>query len=190
MNLREILRYLGYGQNKPDDTILALIEECYSELSKAAKPKLVQKRISIEVIGDGNICLGETKIYSRDLTKNLMGCSEAVIFAVTLGSGTDMLMNRLVKLDIAKASILQACGAAMIEDYIDEYQAGLEAELRAEGLKIRPRFSPGFGDFYLEFQKEIFQIINPEKTIGVFLTEGGVMIPEKSVTAIIGITRN
>lgn len=190
MNLKEILRYLGYGQNKPDDKMVALIEECYTELVKAAKPRLVQKRIPIEVIGDGNILLGEIKIFSKDLTKNLMGCREAVIFAVTLGSGTDMLMNRLVKLDIAKASILQACGAAMIEDYIDEFQAELSEGLAEEGLKIRPRFSPGFGDFYLEFQKEIFQIINPEKAIGVFLTEGGVMIPEKSVTAIIGIMRN
>ena len=189
MNLKEILRYLGYGQREPDDTMVALIKECYTELEKVADPKLISKRISIEVNGDGNILLGQIKIFSKDLTKNLAGCQEAVVFGVTLGSGTDMLMNRMVKLNIAKASVLQASGAAMIEDYINEFQAGLSERLSDEGCKLRPRFSPGFGDFYLEFQKEIFQIINPGKNIGVFLTEGGVMIPEKSVTAIIGITR-
>ena len=190
MNLKEILRYLGYGQEEPDDAMVALIEECYGELQLVADPKLTSRRIPVKVNGDGNILLEGIKIFSRDLTKNLIGCSEVVVFAVTLGSGTDMLMNRMVKLDIAKASILQACGAAMLEDYIDEFQAGLAQKLVDEGLRIRPRFSPGFGDFYLEYQKEIFQIINPEKNIGVFLTDGKVMIPEKSVTAIIGIMRN
>lgn len=189
MNLKEILRYLGYGQNEPDGTALRMIEECYKELSKVAEPRHIEKRVTITVCENEEIKLGNVSIRSKDLAKNLEGCHEAVVFATTLGIGTDMLMNRFVKLDIVKASILQACGAAMIEDYIDEYQKGLSDELSEAGLSHRPRFSPGFGDFYLEYQKEIFQILNPEKNIGVHLTEGGVMVPEKSVTAIIGIKR-
>ena len=189
MNLKEILRYLGYGQNEPENRMVELIKECYEELAKVAEPKYVAKRVDVSVLEDGTIHLGDVSIRSKDLAKNLEGCHEAVVFATTLGIGTDMLMNRFVKLDIVKASILQACGAAMIEDYIDEYQKGLSDELSEAGFSHRPRFSPGFGDFYLEYQKEIFQILNPEKNIGVHLTEGGVMVPEKSVTAIIGIKR-
>lgn len=190
MNLKEILRYLGYGQKQPEDRMVELIKECYEDLLSVAEPKHVAKRVEISASEDGAIRLGDVSLTSKDLAKNLMGCHEAVVFATTLGIGTDMLMNRFVKLDIAKASVLQACGAAMIEDYIDEYQKGLADELAEAGLSHRPRFSPGFGDFYLEYQKELFQILNPEKNIGVHLTDGGVMIPEKSVTAIIGIKRN
>lgn len=190
MNIKEILRYLGYGHNKPDDATLRMIEECYIELSNVAQPKYVAKRVSLTVSKGGDIELGDVTIHSRDLAKNLLGCNEAIVFAATLGIGTDMLMNRYVKLDISRASVLQACGAAMIEEYIDEYMMGLAKELSLEDSGHRPRFSPGFGDFYLEYQKDIFRILNPEKNIGVHLTDGGVMVPEKSVTAIIGIKRN
>lgn len=189
MNLKEILRYLGYGQSEPDEATLRMIDVCYKELEKVAEPKHTAKRVELTVNDNGEIELGDVSLCSKDLAKNLTGCHEAVVFATTLGIGTDMLMNRFVKLDISKASILQACGAAMIEDYIDDYQEALAKDLAKEGLTHRPRFSPGFGDFYLEYQKEIFQILNPEKNIGVHLTEGGVMVPEKSVTAIIGIKR-
>ncbi len=42
---------------------------------------------------------------------------------------------------------LQACAAAMLEEYLDEWQTALEADMKKEGYYIRPRFSPGYGDF-------------------------------------------
>ena len=187
MNLKEILRYLGYGQNAPDEETVELIKECYAELMTVAVCKHTATKVKVEHKGDGELLLGDYRINSKKLEINLENCKEAFIFAATLGSGTDMLMNKYVKLNIAKAAVVQACGAAMIEDYIDicekELLAGL---LKEQGL--RPRFSPGFGDFTLEYQMVFMEMLKLNKTLGIHLTDGGIMIPEKSVTAIIGIT--
>ena len=185
MNLKEILRYLGYGQNEPDEATLALINECYEELLGTASPKYIAQRVNISH-KDGKICFLNYSIPSTKLAINLAGCKEAYIFGATLGNTTDMLMNKYVKLNISKAAVLQACGAAMIEDYIDECEKELSGKLQ-EGQSLRPRFSPGFSDFTLEYQKLFMDVLRLDKTIGIHLTDGGIMLPEKSVTAIIGI---
>ena len=160
MNIKEILRYLGYGHNKPDDATLRMIEECYIELSNVAQPKYVAKRVSLTVSKGGDIELGDVTIHSKDLAKNLLGCNKAIVFAATLGIGTDMLMNRYVKLDISRASVLQACGAAMIEEYIDEYMMGLAKELSLAisggtdfHAKTKPHISigTGYGDLKIPY---------------------------------------
>ena len=58
-----------------------------------------------------------------------------------------------------------------------------------EGVSLLPRFSPGYGDLSLDFQREIFRLLSPERNIGVTLGERLLMSPTKSVSAIIGIKR-
>lgn len=53
---------------------------------------------------------------------------------------------------------------------------------------MRPRYSPGYGDLSLDVQSSFLKALNAQKTIGLFLSEGGVMQPEKSVTALMGLS--
>ena len=46
---------------------------------------------------------------------------------------------------------------------------------------------PGYGDLSLNYQKDIIEFLQAKKNIGVSLTESLMMVPVKSVTAIIGI---
>ena len=55
--------------------------------------------------------------------------------------------------------------------------------------KVTRRFSPGYGDLSLDLQKTVFELLNPEKHIGITLTDGMLMTPMKSVSAFIGIKR-
>ena len=81
--------------------------------------------------------------------------------------------------------MLEAVGTERIEALCDAF-SGYAAETYG-GLKAR--FSPGYGDFALEIQREFLDILNASKTVGIVLSDGGVMIPEKSVTAVMGISR-
>ncbi len=54
---------------------------------------------------------------------------------------------------MSKAVILQACAATVIEAYCDEQQDFIKEEAGKQGLYLRPRFSPGYGDFPLTYQK-------------------------------------
>ena len=62
------------------------------------------------------------------------------------------------------------------------------AELEEEHLYLRPRFSPGYGDFDICYQEPIVRMLNCAKTIGLTLTDSFMMTPTKSVTAVIGIS--
>ena len=53
--------------------------------------------------------------------------------------------------------------------------------------KLRPRFSPGFGDLALSIQPDILAITNARKNLSITLDEGFLMSPSKSVTAFVGI---
>ena len=163
---KEVIRYLGYGQNIPDDKVMELINNCIKEVEAAAKPKNVYRRFDVFISEDDVISVAGLTIESHNLAKNLRGCSEAVLFAATLGTDVDRLLNKALKLDIAKAAVI-----------------------KKEGLYVRPRFSPGYGDFALSHQGKFLNAINATKLIGITLSEGGIMIPEKSVSAIMGLSK-
>ncbi len=185
---KEALRYMGFGKNDPDERTAALMEECIRETENTAQPRHVYRRFGLKVTEDDYIEAAGLRFHSRNLSKNLTGCGEIIFFAATLGNGVDMLMNRYARLSIAKAAVLQAVAAAAIEAYCNQCQKSIEEKLAGEGLYLRPRFSPGYGDLSIAVQPDFLAAIDASKTVGIVLSEGGVMLPEKSVTAVMGIS--
>ena len=180
---REAIRYLGYGREKADDRIQSIIQEIFRELEQFAEPKHILRRFELSFLGEGKLQIGNLEICSKALYKNLMGCEEDALFGATLGVNVDRQIQRYEVSDIAKAVILQACAAAYLEEYCDRIQEEIEGE-------TRPRFSPGYGDFLLEHQDDVLGMLDAPKRIGLTRTEGYMLIPTKSVTAVIGIKRS
>ena len=104
-------------------------------------------------------------------------------------SGVDILLHRYGRLKMSRAVVLQAASAAMLETYCDWKNEALRQEYQEMGWYMRPRFSPGYGDFPLECQKEIGAALEMSKRIGVTLTDSLLMAPSKSVTAVMGLSR-
>jgi cobalamin-dependent methionine synthase I len=63
----------------------------------------------------------------------------------------------------------------------------VELELTKDEDKHCDRFSPGYGDFALEHQKDFARCLDMAKYTGITLSESLLMTPTKSVTAIIGL---
>lgn len=199
---KEALRYLGYGKHAVDNRTLAMVHAAFEKLRGVANEKFIcriicchicDKTDSGNVLGreqteEGSLYLGELKITSRNLAKNLKGCDKAILFGATLGTETDTLIRRATVTDMAEAVILQACAAALLEEYCDVCQEKLAVEQEKKGRYLRPRFSPGYGDFSIEYQKEIMEMLDCAKKIGLTMTDGYMMTPTKSVTAVIGLS--
>ena len=145
--VREAVRYLGFGKNAADERTLTMIRSCFTELEHAAGPKSICRIFEMSRTEDGKIEIGKLTIESRSLSRNLQGCDKIVLFGATLGTETDRLITRTSLTDMAKAVVLQACAAAYLEEYCDECQLKIGEELEREGRYLRPRFSPGYGDF-------------------------------------------
>lgn len=187
-NHREILRYLGYQGKQPDEVVQGQIDECIRELEAVLNPRAVFRTFAVTVTGENQLEIGGMHIHSKSLAQHISGCKQASVFAATLGPQTDQLIQRYNILDISKAVILQACAAAAIEEYCDERQEEIRAQAAAEQLYLRPRYSPGYGDFDLSFQKPLLALLDAPKRIGLTATEQFILAPSKSVTAILGFT--
>lgn len=192
VNKKEIYRYLGYGSEEPDASIRALVEQVLLAILHAMEPKCIYQLYPCKTDG-GSVFLGNMEFQSRNLAGNLAQCGVAALMAATLGIETDKLLQKYEVLNMAKASIAQACGAACIETYCNLVQEKIRLdaqERNGQTLFIRPRFSPGYGDLPIEAQKKIFAALDCTKRIGLTLTQSLLMVPTKSVTAFIGFTSN
>lgn len=187
LNEKEILRYLGYG-GKPADAVLhKMILSCAEELEQVATPRSISRLFPVIFLQNG-IRMGNITVEGRDLRQHIRGCGEAVLFAATLGVQADVLLERYSRIDMSRAAVLQAASAAMIESYCDETEKEISAQAARRGLFLRPRYSPGYGDFSIRAQKDILNTLDCPKRIGLSMTESFMLIPTKSVTAVIGLT--
>ena len=132
------------------------------------------------------VSFADVTLHSRDLSRNLAGCTKVALLAATIGPQVDALIRRHSSLDPVYASILQATGAMFIEELVDLVNEEIKKIAAAEGLKTKPRYSPGFGDVPLQVQKDFFRLL-PCTRIGLTLMDTLIMAPEKSVTAFVGI---
>ncbi len=183
LDRRETLRYLGYAGVKSTDGMEWLLDECEALIMPVLAPKAVYAPFPLEFLGGERMNLGFATVNSHSLFLNLSGCKSIVLFAATVGAGVDRLIAKYNRLSPARAAVLQAMGAAAVEQWCDE----LNVRITEEYGPSRPRFSCGYGDLPLSLQRSIFPALNVTKNIGVTLTEGDLMMPSKSVTAIVGI---
>ncbi len=178
IDTREALRYLGV-RTAPDPELMARVESLGAVILAAAKPRLVWRRLPV---AEEN----EYLIAGQDLRRLLQNCSEIVLFAATLGSEAELLIRRAQVRDMAEALILDACADSAIENVCDNFCADLASEVAP--MYLTDRYSPGYGDLPLEHQKVLFSALDITRRIGVTLTRSGLMLPQKSVTAILGLS--
>ena len=185
---KEAVRYLGYGNHAVDGRTLALIASSFRELEQAAGMRIIYRIFDVSFEDADCLSIGTLKITSRNLKRNLKGCDRAFLLGATLGAGVDALLRRYALTDMTRVVILQACAAAMLEEYLEGRQEELRRVQEKEGRYLRPRFSPGYGDFSICHQEQILRMLDSAKKIGLSMTDGSMLTPTKSVTAVIGLS--
>jgi hypothetical protein len=166
----EIARYLGYGSVSPDPAVEARITYCLGELADLT-PRYVSRFMPLDRLS----------FQSTDLDRHLAGCPDVILFAATLGAGADTLLRRWTASDMSLAVIGQACAAALLEGYCDECMAKLSSSL-PQGRYLRARYSPGYGDFSLDHQRSLLDLLDASRRLGLSLTEGGMRCPPNRFT--------
>ena len=179
INEKEILRYAGMKESTPE--ISKILKDCLAEINGKLNYDVCYLKTPITVSED--IDFKHFKVNSSALKKNLSGYTSAVVFVATVGIEIDRLIKKYSVTSPVKALLFQAIGAERIESLCNAFCEDLKCEYK----KVAPRFSAGYGDFSLDYQDEIFKVLNPKKHIGVMLLESKLMLPTKSVTAVVGI---
>ena len=82
--------------------------------------------------------------------------------------------------------MLDVIGSDAVERVADFVQDRIGEVARAQGLCISQRFSHGYCDWDIGQQEMVFRAMNGD-TAGIRLTEQCLMLPQKSISGIIGI---
>ena len=184
LNMNEILKYLGFRGQELTEEIAAQIRRCTDEVLAAATPRLTYRHVPLE---DGAV-LGVT-FAGNDIPQMLEPCEEVVLFGATLGPGVERLMMRYEVVNAADSVIMDACASTAIENICNNFESDMRRAVEAEGRYLTDRFSPGYGDLPIAEQPKFFALLDMTRRIGVSLTPTTIMVPRKSVTAIMGIAR-
>lgn len=171
---REILRYAGIRAKAP--AVEEVLDLCLAQIKDKLTYKVCYGEFPV-FFKEDSIDLGFAETESTALRKHLIGCDRIIIFAATVGIEIDRMIARYASLSPTKSLLFQAIGAERIEALCDTFNSEYGGS----------RFSPGYGDLPLEFQKEIFSALDCPRKIGLSLNESMLMSPSKSVTAIIGV---
>lgn len=161
---------------------LAFLSDKIAKVKEIISPKCCYTLC--DVTCDGNcIDFGFMKVESFDLAKVCKNSKRAVFFAVTCGFELEREQNKLSKLSALDFFITDACGSALAEAICDYAEEEIKNTL-GPTYSFSKRFSPGYGDFTLEHQRHVLSAINAEKLLGITISESLLMIPQKSITAV------
>lgn len=180
IDLGQAARYMG-AKDGGDETLRALLERWAPPLRAAAAPRAVWLRAPVGALGD--------LWQGSDIQRHLAGCTEAVLLAVTLGPGTDAQIRRAGVGDVAAGAASDALASVLAEQAADAAEARLRALAAAEGMYLTGRYSPGYGDWPIGVQPRIAALLDTPRRIGLCVTGTCLMLPRKSITAALGLSR-
>lgn len=184
------MKHLGYKPSSHvSDRVGVMLNEAIKRAKELAHPAGMwqEEKLNNDEYSGALVLAGGLKISSKLVKRVMRGCSRVVIFAVTIGHELEAEVAKLMKAgDMAEAVMLDSVGGESAEGCAEYLNQLVQKEAHRRGLHLTMRFSPGYGDWRLEGQRELFKALTPEK-IGITLTESCLMLPRKSITGIIGM---
>ena len=184
----ETRRYAGLQRAK-DFSENMIVEACREALllidSKALWQEYDYDAIRQEIVVEKERFV----LTGRNIGKHLSSCEKVFLLAVTVGDAIENEIDAKFKRgEYAAAILLDAAATAAVEQAADETEKALRRCAAKEGFFLRRRFSPGYGDWSLAAQRDITHLCCAEE-IGIILSEGLMLTPRKSITAVVGLSR-
>ncbi|MDR1763746.1 MAG: hypothetical protein LBR64_07345 [Dysgonamonadaceae bacterium] len=177
----EILSFLKASQSGNEETLKAAVDAILPLLNEntGIEGAFIVKPIEETALNPG-----------IKIEHYLKGASLLALFVCTAGNLFTRLTEQFnAENNLLEAYIVDVIGSLTVEKAMDEIQAELESEMLRLGLKITNRYSPGYCNWPLSGQKELFEAIG-NIPVNISLSEYCLMSPIKSVSGIIGIGKD
>ncbi len=179
----EAARYMGVRGN-PDEKVSKLLDKYEPIVRENLRPAYVYRQGNVERT-ENELKICGVSLLGKDIRRHLEGCEKSIILGATVSAEADKLIRQTSVTDMAAALAVDALCSAAIEQVCNSAE---EEIFTALGAAYRTwRFSPGYGDLPISHQKELLFALNAQRRIGLTVTDSFLLIPSKSVTAIIGI---
>jgi hypothetical protein len=168
--------------------LVKVAEEALQESLNLLRPKVVYQIYTVEgVMHDRLLLHGRQHIQSRLLAQNLARASQVIVILATIGEALEEQASRIWDDNMVYALALDGAGSAAVEALANAACLYFETQASIQGLQASIPFSPGMMDWPVsEGQPQIFNLLGEASEI-VSLTPSYIMIPQKSLTMIMGI---
>ncbi len=180
----ETRRYAGLNKAKFDESV---IEAACMEVQILAQPKGIWNLYDY----DSSTAIIHSDppffIEGKKIQKHLAASKKVILLAATIGETVEEQITSCFKDGKYSYSLLlDAAATTAVEQAADELEKTIRQKVEPMGYDMIWRFSPGYGDWDIRFQPEMIRLSQANK-IGITLTESMMLLPRKSITAIIGL---
>lgn len=190
----EMLRYLGYGGQDIAPDLAARIDGVVAEVERDIAPLGVRRVFAVDATGAdeaGEPCIRlsgtAVELRGRDIYRHLKDARYCALLACTLGMGSERRLRLLGSQKPLESAVFDAACSSYIEAAVEQMDAAVKREAAACGLTGNWRYSCGYGDCPLDAQPAIVATLNATRLIGLTVTPTDLLLPSKSVTAMIGL---
>lgn len=194
MDRAEVLRYLGYAGQDMTDELSGRIDAGIARCLEVCQPAGVWADFPVEgtrtrADGAPELALAGTAFApsGHDICEHLSGALSVGVLAVTLGVASERELRRLSASDPLDGVIFDAACTTLVERAADAAEAQLVAVAASRGLYTNSRYSPGYGDWGLGAQPALLSAVDAQRRLGLTLTPTLLLVPTKSVTAVVGL---
>jgi len=186
----ELYISLGYKGGSPQGEALEIIDSLLAEAALVCKPRFGYAVLEGEVSGKELRLAGNTLHPDAIISHYLKGCDSYAIIIATVGREMDNWIHEYRDGgDIMKAFVADCIGSITAEAVASWGRKRLKEIFAVQGLNTTNSYSPGYCGWNVSEQRTVFGLIPPE-FCGVTLCESGLMLPIKSVSAVIGIGKD
>lgn len=182
----EAARYMGV-RDVPDEAVRALLDRYEPIVRGRLRPAYVYREAAVSFDAEGVHIAGMNAVLTgKDIRRHLDGCGRAVLLATTVSAEADKLIRQTAVTDMAAALAVDCLCSTAVEQVCDRAEEEIFSEVQAPFRTWR--FSPGYGDLPISLQRDFLLALNAQRRIGLTVTDSSLLVPSKSVTAIIGIS--
>ena len=186
---KQVCHYTGYDADyKLSARISSLIDDYAENAHHLINPSYSYIIRDVEwARGSISFVEGSIIFKSRVIGRLLEHCHQVALFLVTIGEYLEETAYRLARDGrMLQATVLDAVGSDAVEKLAEFVQDRIREVANTGGLVTSQRFSPGYCDWNIGQQRMLFWALSGN-TLGIRLTGECLMVPQKSISGIIGI---
>ncbi len=188
MRIEEVMRYLGYQNNQVDQQTMQRVREIIQSVEETIVPRWDFQSFEVRKWSKDRVELVDLPfpLEGESIAEHLQSSLRIYLMAVTLGVESERMLLRTQAISMTDSLILDSCLSAYVEDAADQCESEIR-KLIAESEELTFRFSPGYGDLPLTVHQELIRNLKWDRILGITTTNSMMMVPSKSVIAVIGV---
>jgi hypothetical protein len=194
LTIDQVLRGQGADPQRLRQRRPALVEIAAWALQEGLpllEPVVLAQEFQVQGVRHEDLILdSQLRLKSPLLTQHLAGAHKVALMVCSVGPQLEAITAEMMTTDPLQALALEGVGTSAVEMLAALAANRWEARSRSSGLSASIPLSPGMVGWPIETgQRQIFSLLEP-KSIGVRLTDGGMMVPRMSISQLLGFGEN